>query len=155
MNGLGTLALAIRPDDWNFPLFVHVLGAMVLMGAMLAGGGALALAHGEVRLQRVGYRSLLLVALPAWIVMRVGAEWIYSKEGWDAAASEPDWIGIGYIVADGTGLFLVVSLIVGGIGLRRRRDGGGNGLLRTAAVLSIVALAALVVATWAMGGKPG
>ncbi len=30
------LALAIRPDDWNFALFVHVAGAMVLVGGLLA-----------------------------------------------------------------------------------------------------------------------
>ena len=28
-----SLLAAIRPDDWNIPLFVHVLGAMVLVGA--------------------------------------------------------------------------------------------------------------------------
>lgn len=155
MSGLGALALAVRPDDWNLPLFVHVLGAMVLMGAMLAGGGALALSRGDVTLQRVGFRSLLFVALPAWIVMRAGSEWIYSEEGWDKASSDPDWISVGYIVADMTGLFLVISLVVGGIGLRKRRGGGGSGLLQAACVLSIISLVALVVATWAMGGKPG
>ena len=24
----------IRPDDWNLPLFLHVLGATILVGAM-------------------------------------------------------------------------------------------------------------------------
>ena len=27
---------AIRPDDWNFPLLLHVLGAMLLVGGLLA-----------------------------------------------------------------------------------------------------------------------
>ena len=31
------LLAAQRPTDWNFPLFVHVLGAMVLVGGLLAG----------------------------------------------------------------------------------------------------------------------
>ena len=26
---------AIRPDDWNFPLLVHVAGAMLLVGALV------------------------------------------------------------------------------------------------------------------------
>ena len=27
----------VRPDSWDFPLFLHVLGAMVWSGALLAG----------------------------------------------------------------------------------------------------------------------
>ena len=30
------LLAAIRPDSWNFPLFLHILGAMVLVGAVTA-----------------------------------------------------------------------------------------------------------------------
>ena len=26
---------AIRPDSWNFPLLLHVLGAMILVGGTL------------------------------------------------------------------------------------------------------------------------
>ena len=26
----------VRPDSWNFPLFLHVLGAFVLVGGMAA-----------------------------------------------------------------------------------------------------------------------
>ena len=29
---------AIRPDDWNFPLLLHVLGAMLLVGGAHGGG---------------------------------------------------------------------------------------------------------------------
>ena len=32
----------IRPDSWNFPLFLHVLGAMILVGGLLTGASALA-----------------------------------------------------------------------------------------------------------------
>jgi hypothetical protein len=28
-----SMLAAVRPDSWNFPLFVHVLGAMILVGA--------------------------------------------------------------------------------------------------------------------------
>jgi hypothetical protein len=145
---------AIRPDEWNFPLLLHILGAMVLMGAVLAGGSALALARGEARLERVGYRALLIVALPAWILMRVAAEWIYAEEGWDDVPSEPDWLGIGFIVGDISGLLLLIALVTGGIGVRRLSRGAGAGLRRTAMVLSWVILVALVIATWAMGAKP-
>ena len=28
---------AIRPDDWDLPLFLHVLGAMLLVAGLLTG----------------------------------------------------------------------------------------------------------------------
>jgi hypothetical protein len=147
------LVLAIRPDDWNLPLFVHILGAMVLVGGLLTCALAIVLARGDARLLRTGWSSLLALGLPGWILMRVGAEWIYDKEGWTGDA-DPAWIGIGYIVADLGGLLLVAALITGGIGVRRIDRGGGGGLLRATNILSVVALAAYLVAVWAMGAKP-
>ncbi len=32
------LVAVIRPDEWNLPLFVHVLGAMLLVGTLLLAG---------------------------------------------------------------------------------------------------------------------
>ena len=151
---MSAIALAIRPDAWNLPLFVHVLGAMVLMGALLAGAGAIAVARGELRLQRVGYRALLWIGLPSWIAMRAGAQWIFAEQGWDDAEAVPAWIDIGFIVGEGTGVLLLLALVLGGVGLRRRRAGGGQGLLRAAAWIAVVILVALIVAVWAMGAKP-
>jgi hypothetical protein len=89
--------------------------------------------------------------------MRIGAEWIYSREGWDDVESEPDWLGIGYVTADLGGLLLLVSIILAGLGARRLARGGGetSTLLRVATVLVTVALVAYVLAVWAMSGKPG
>jgi ABC-type maltose transport system permease subunit len=151
MSALAT----IRPDSWNFPLFVHVLGAMILVGGLLTGASSLAFARGDARFLRLGYRSLLAVALPGWILMRVGAEWIASREGWTKkGAPSPTWLDIGVILADAGGLILLVSLIVGGFGVRRMRAGKGAGLLKATLVLSIVLLGAYLVAVWAMAGKP-
>ena len=147
------LVLAIRPDDWNLPLFVHILGAMVLVAGLLTCALAIVPARGDPRLLRTGWFSLLALGLPGWILMRVGAEWIYDKEGW-TGDGDPAWIGIGYIVADLGGVLLLAALITGGIGLRRLDRGGGGGLLRATSILSVVALAAYLVAVWAMGGKP-
>lgn len=147
------LALAIRPDDWNLPLFVHVLGAMVLVGGLVACAAAITRARGDERLLRTGWLALLVVALPGWIAMRAGAEWIYSKEGW-TGDDDPAWLGIGYITADLGGVLLLAGLICGWIGVRKLRDGGGAGLLRATNIVSVIALAAYVVAIWAMGGKP-
>ena len=179
----------MRPDSWNFPLLLHVLGAMVLVGGLLTGAAALALARGEARLLRLGYWSLLAVALPGYVAMRIGAEWIFSKEErsspllhvlgamvlvgglltgvaalafargeerllrlgyWSLLAvalpgyiamriggellyskeekvipelEDAAWVGIGYIVADAGALLLLVSLIIGGIGVRKLRSG--------------------------------
>ncbi|MCC7415691.1 MAG: hypothetical protein IT176_01010 [Acidobacteria bacterium] len=143
---------SIRPDSWNLPLFLHVLGAMVLVGAAAVGSvSALAAAQGDqgVFLRRVSFRSFLIVALPAYIAMRIGAEWMYSKELGDGV-DEPTWVGIGYITADvGAGL-LLITLILSGIAVRR----GSPGLSRAAGVVSLIAVIAWLVAVWAMGGKP-
>jgi hypothetical protein len=152
-----TIIAGLRPDSWDFPLFVHITGVVVLVGGILTCASALAFARGDSRLLRLGYWSLLAVALPGWIIMRVGAEWLYSKydditpEGVD----DPDWLGIGYLASDLGGLILLISLILGGIGVYRLREGKGAGLLKAVLVLSIVLLAIYVVAAWAMAGKPG
>jgi hypothetical protein len=151
------LIASVRPDEQNLPLFVHVLGAMILVGGLLTASGALAWARGDPRSLRLGYWSLLAVAFPGWILMRIGAQWIYSEQGWDDLADsieEPDWLGIGYLIADAGGLVLLISLIVGGIGVRRLRSGGGSGLLRATLVLSVILLVAYLIAVWAMSGKP-
>ena len=146
----------VRPDSWNFPLFVHVLGAMILVGGLVAGASALAFARGDAKLLRLGFWSLMLVSFPGWVVMRLGAQWIYSKEGWDKVPDSliPSWLNIGYLLADAGGLVLVITLIIGGIGVRRLQAGNSSRLLKVTLVLSVVLLAAYVVAVWAMAGKP-
>ena len=145
---------AIRPDDWNFPLLLHVLGAMILVGATLTGASALAFARGDARILRLGYRSLLIVGLPSYVLMWGGGHWIYSKEGLDDSPIDSAWTTIGFVVAEGGALVFIASLIVGGIGVRRLDSGRGAGLLKLTMMLSLVLLAAYVVAVWAMAGKP-
>jgi hypothetical protein len=151
-------ALAVvRPDSWNFPLFVHVFGAMVLVGGLLSCAGVLAYARGDARMLRLGYWSLLAVSLPGWVLMRIGAEWIYSREGWDdlpAGFDEPGWLATGAFIGDIGGLILLVALVAGGVGVYRLREGNGSSLLRATLVLSVILLAAYVVAVWAMTAKP-
>ncbi len=142
----------MRPDSWNFPLLIHVLGAMVLVGAA-ATGAITSLASGAAPeaawLRRVAFRSFLFAALPAYIVMRIGAEWLYSKfpDGYE----DPTWIGIGYATADGGAIVLLLILILSGFALRSGRPGLG----RAAGVLAAIATIAWLVAVWAMSGKPG
>ena len=77
----------IRPDSQNFPLFLHVFGAMILVGGTLTGASTLAFARNDPRFLRLGYWTLLIVALPGFILMRIGAEWIYNTEHWDDVPS--------------------------------------------------------------------
>jgi hypothetical protein len=141
---------AIRPDDWNIALFVHILGAMLLVGAL-----ALVIAALAARDIRLGYRALLLGVLPGWIFMRAGAQWIASKEGLDEG-DVPAWVDIGFIVSDPLLLFLIISTVCAGIAARRERRGetGGGGLRTAALVLVGLMLVASVVAIWAMTTKP-
>jgi hypothetical protein len=103
---------------------------------------------------RAAFWALLTVALPGWIVTRVGAQWIYSKEGW-SGEDDPDWLGIGYTVADIGLPVLLISIILAGIGVRRLKGGRPTNLLgRIATPLATLLLVAYLVAVWAMTAKP-
>ena len=103
---------------------------------------------------RHGLRMLLMGVLPAYIVMRVGAQWVESAENFPDDY-DPKWLGIGYLTADAGALLVLISVVLSAIGLRKlRRGGGGLGLARAVGVISLLLLAAYVVAVWAMAGKP-
>jgi hypothetical protein len=149
---------AIRPDDQSFALLLHLVGATVVFGALLASATSLALARGDIRLLRLGYFSLLLVGLPGLILLRIAGEWLYRLQKWDELPDQfdqPAWLGIGFAVADWGGLLFLLALILGGVGVRRLRTGkGGAVLLRGTMVISLVLIVAYIVAVWAMTGKP-
>lgn len=150
----------IRPDDWNLALFAHILGAMVVVGAIVLALVYLAAAWrgNSPESLRAGFRTLLYGAIPGYIVMRGGAEWIYAKEGLDNAPSDPTWIGLGYAVADAGLLFLLIATVVTGLASRRARAepeaAPRTTGVRISATLCGVLLAAYVVAVWAMTTKP-
>ena len=138
---------AIRPDDWNLALFVHILGAMALVGALVL--VIVALAERNLRL---GYRALLLGVLPGWIVMRGGAQWIAEKEKLDDLDPVPSWVDIGYSVSDPMLLLIIIATVCAGLAARRHRQDGP--LRGTALVLTVITLVAASVAVWAMSTKP-
>ena len=149
---------AIRPGEQDFALLLHLVGATVVFGALLASSTSLLLARGDARLLRLGYFSLLVVGLPGLILMRLAGEWLYQLQHWDDVSErfgEPSWLGIGFVVADWGGLLFLLSLVLGGVGVHRlNRGNGGVGLLRATMVISLVLVLAYVVAVWAMTGKP-
>ncbi len=153
-----TVLGVLRSHGYDLAVFVHVVGAMTLVGGLVtsAGAGLLGWRDPDGRLRRFAALTLFAVALPGWIVMRIGAEWAYSKSPWDDLPDklQPTWLGIGYFLADIGGILLLIALVLAGIGVRKARSGGGAGLLKASTVVAAVLIAAYVVAVWAMGGKP-
>jgi len=142
----------LRPHGWDLPLFFHVLGAMVLVGAMLA---TVTLSFAGARmpvLARSTFWALLGAAIPAWIVMRVAAQLTYSKEK-DSFFSngDPTWVGIGFVVAD---VGLLILLLTTGFAFwwkRSQKRVAG----RIVSGLALLYLVLLAVAWLAMSGKWG
>lgn len=146
---------AVRPGGWDLALFLHVAGAMLLVAALVvvaaSMGGALRRGDGAVVLTRLAFRGLLLGVIPAYALMRAGAEWIASKEG--LGDSDAAWLGIGYTTADGGLLLALIATVVAWRATRRGPEGPG-GLGRAVVVLAGVLIVAYAVTIWAMATKP-
>jgi hypothetical protein len=143
----------IRPDDWNIALFLHVLGAMVATGGLVLALVYLTLAwRGQAPgMFRAGYKALLYGAVPGYVVMRLAAQWIVSKEGLEDA--DLSWLGIGFAVGDLGLLFLLIATITAGVSSRKNVDGSAAAIRVSTAATGIL-LVAYVIAVWAMTTKP-
>ena len=143
---------AIRPDSWNLPLFLHVLGAMLTFGAtatvaILAFAGRRGIPERALWLRRLAFMVGLLVLVPAWFLLRIPAQWIDNKE---FGKDEPGWVGVGYPVTEGGAVLIIVMLILAWFSYRKFES-------RAAAVvpwLPTIFLVALGVAWFAMTAKP-
>jgi hypothetical protein len=146
----------IRAHETIVPLLLHIGGAMVLVGALTLSSVSLIASwrSGSVALVRRAYMTLFYVALPAYIVFRVGAEWIADKEGLTDA--DLSWIDIGYSVSDMGALLLIIAMVIGGISVRRMNRGEAASPIAARVVTGLVSLVlvAYLVAVWAMTTKP-
>jgi hypothetical protein len=136
-----------------WPLFLHVLGAMALVGAMLAVVLVSSVAWRRpdlAVLRRAAWTTLIAVALPAFVVMRGAGQWIYSKEGF-SGNNDPTWLGVGFAVGDMGLLLLLVTIGVAFWWKRSGKPVAG----RIVAGLSSVYLVLLTIAWLAMSGKWG
>ena len=153
-----SVAAAIRPDQWDLPLFLHILGALTLIGALALCSVLLLAAwrNGSPAGLGQALRVLTLGALPAWLVLRASAEWIADKEGYADLDKPPSWIDIGYIIGDVGFLLIAISGLTGWFALRRARgdETRPSGAVRVAAVLIGLLVVLNVVALWAMTTKP-
>jgi hypothetical protein len=150
---------AVRADSVNLPLFIHVFGAMLLVGTLLAVTLVTVLGwrspESAPGLSRYALKTLVLGVLPAYLLMRIGAEWTESEQNYPDDV-EPAWLDVGNVTADVGALLILVSLVLSAVGLRRSRADAAGGVryARIVGVLSIVLLAAYLVAVWAMTAKP-
>jgi hypothetical protein len=154
-----SVSAAIRPDSVNLPLFLHVLGAMGLTGTLFTVAAAMVMGRrrgGDTGgLNRFALKTVLMGVLPAFVLMRVGAQWTESQENLPKQVQDSAWLGIGYITADLGALLVLISIVLAVIGLRRIRAGeGGQAQARAVGIISILLLVAYVVTVWAMSAKP-
>jgi NADH:ubiquinone oxidoreductase subunit 6 (subunit J) len=139
----------VRPDSWNFPLFLHVLGAAVVTGATAATFIAAIAARRRPWLRKFVARTLVLAVFPSWLLMRVAGQWIETKED---ISGDPGWLGVGFLVGDVGLILLIAAMILGAVAARRPER---QWPLRAVAGISGLYLVALLVAMFAMSGKPG
>lgn len=149
-----TVAAILQEDVW---LFLHVFGAMALVGSLIVALYAIRIARqrGDQPAAQFAFRALLRGTLPAYLVMRIAAQVVESqREGIDDEAA---WIGIGYMTTEGGLLLLIIALILTGRMARRTKQGesaAGRPQLRVAGGIAGVLIAAYIVAIWAMTTKP-
>jgi hypothetical protein len=137
----------------SFRVFLHVFGAMTLVG----GVGALAVLAFATRsrpdhsalLSRLAFRTFLYVVLPAFILMRVGAQLVVDKEYPDKT---PGWVDVGFLVTEPG---LIVLIAIGVVAYLSSRRGGSGRLATALTILAPIYLLALGIAMWAMTTKPG
>ena len=147
----------LRDHNTILPLFLHIGGAMVLVGALTLSATSLIASwrSGSAALIRRAYMTLFYAALPGYIVFRIGAAWIADKEGL-TDVSNVTWLDIGYSVSDAGALLLIIAMVIGGISVRRMNRGGEASPIAARIVTGLVSLIliAYLVAVWAMTTKP-
>lgn len=145
----------IRPDSWNLPLFLHVLGAVVLFGATstvaIAGFAGLRWRDHAPLLSRLAVRLWLLAVVPSWFLMRVAAQWILDKE-FPGDSKTPGWVDVGFIVSEAGALLLLVLGFLAWIWARGKGTGRAGVVVPWLAAIYVLALG---IAMFAMSGKPG
>lgn len=150
---------AIRPGDWNWLLFFHLIAAFALVGGLITvvlvslAAQRKAWPEQVPLLRAIAFRTNLVVVLPAFVALFVFGDVLAGRE---YLHGDPDWLSIAYAI---TG----VALIVGGVGLtllqlwvlRRTRAGHSTGRpAQLATYLPVIVLAALIAVIVLMAGKP-
>lgn len=149
----------VRTDDLDFALFLHVLGSVLTFGGvatiLVLALVSFRVAFAAALLRRLAFWTMLFVVWPSFVLMRVGGEWIRSKE-FPNGAEEPDWVGVGYLVSDAGILILLGLTACAWLAVRQTTPARPRPATATVATaLAGIYLAALAVAWFAMTAKPG
>lgn len=136
-----------------WPLFLHVLGAMTLFGAVLTAviTSIVGSRRPDLAFLRKATFWALVSGLPDYVVFRIAAQIIYSDEKDAFRGKDPTWIGIGFGASDTGLLLLLASLGCAYWWVRSGKIAAG----RTVSVLTSVYLVLLAVAWFAMSAKWG
>ena len=146
----------------GFPLFLHVLGATVLVGAIATVAIVTWVSlrrpveQAQV-LRRMVFWTFVFVVWPGWLAMRLAGQWVLSLDMYSGIEdADPGWLGVGFIVGDLGVLVLVISTILAWFAYRRTRPERPKPVVAPIfAGLTTLYLVALAVAWFAMSGKPG
>ena len=136
-----------------WPLFLHVLGAMTTIGAILTALLLLLAAWKRpdaVFLRRATFTTLL-AAIPFYALLRVFGQVMYNREKDAFGGNDPTWVGIGFIFADAGALVLLITI---GLAFWWLRSGKAIAARITTGTSSIL-LVLLTIAMLAMSGKWG
>lgn len=137
----------MRPD---LQLFVHILSATALFGALLAVAALSWLAQRQSERALYAHASfwtLLVVALPSWALMFGFGSWTESKEGLPKGLR---WVEIPSGIAGGGVVILLMATLIAYLWTRRPASVWQP---ITVSMLSTAYLAALAVAWWMMTAK--
>ena len=134
----------------HLPLFLHVLGAIGLCGAL----ATVALLSWRGRraapsavLASTAFWTLLVLATPSWLVLFIFGAWTKSKE---RLPSDVGWLRIGSAIANAG---VAVLLLATGSAYAWSRVPGRRSLATATGLLASIYLAALAVAWWVMTAK--
>jgi hypothetical protein len=144
----------VRPDSWNLPLFLHVLGATLTFGttttvAVLGFAGLQGDREQTAWLRSLNFWVAFGLLVPAFILMRGTALWILDKE-FPGGHNEPGWVNVGFAVSEPGALLVLLMVILAWFG-RSPRSRVAVAIPWLASIL----LVGLAIAWYAMSAKPG
>ena len=144
----------VRPDSWNLPLFLHVLGATLTFGAtttvaLLGFAGIYGDRDRMLWLRGLTFWISFGILVPAFILMRGTALWIVDKE-FPGGNHEPGWVNVGFVVTEPGALLVIVMVIFAWLSRSPK-----SRVAVAVPWLASVLLVGLAIAWFAMSAKPG
>jgi hypothetical protein len=151
---------AIRPTDWNWLLFGHLLAAFALVAGVIVVTVTSAAAAWSGHpaqaplLRSIGFRANLVVVIPSFVAIHILGGLLADRE-FPGDAKEPNWLNASFAITTIATVVAVVLALLQYWTLRRARAGSVSGWQAlTATCVPPLVLAALVAVIVLMAGKP-